>query len=40
MPTIEKGKRGEKIKKSRRGRGGIYGQATKGTARGEASIFY
>jgi len=40
MPTIEKGKREEEIKKSRRGRGSIYSQATKGTARGEASMFY
>jgi len=40
MPIIEKDKRKEKIKKSRRERGGTCGQATKGAARGEASTSY
>ena len=37
MPTMEKNKKGEEIEKSRRRKGGAYDQATKGTARGEAS---
>jgi len=38
MLTIEKDEREEEIEKSRRRRGSIYGQATKSTAREEASM--